>query len=270
MGLRNLFLKCRSRPWLHRWKSRLFGLLEASSDFVPSDISDLRCWLRADLGVSTVGSDVSNWADQSGNGIDFEQATASARPLLVEDELNGEPVIRGDGTADFLYNTARAIVGGDAIKTLFVVFNPGSTVTSEVFLCEGTFNAVEGGGSGRVQMFYSISTAYQTSGFGGTIVWDEGSVADEFHVLIFTQPTSDATDYELRIDNGPLVTKSIDPSYTYTVNPNSGLFCIIDFDSTPHSTFCDGDIAELIVYSRELTEDERTEVYDYLVARYAL
>jgi len=46
----------------------------------PADLTDVELWLRADLGVTQSGGQVSTWADQSGNGNDFVQATGANKP----------------------------------------------------------------------------------------------------------------------------------------------------------------------------------------------
>ena len=71
----------------------------------PSTIlgANLTQWVRADLGV-TVVTGVSNWADQSGNGRDYVQATGSAQPALnaADATLDNQATITGDGSNDFL------------------------------------------------------------------------------------------------------------------------------------------------------------------------
>jgi len=53
--------------------------------FDPRNLSaELAVWCRADLGITLNSGDVSKWADYSGNGRDFAQATASAQPLFVK------------------------------------------------------------------------------------------------------------------------------------------------------------------------------------------
>jgi hypothetical protein len=58
-------------------------------------------WCRADLGV-TVATGVSVWADQSGNGKDYLQATAANQPTLTAADatLNNLPTIGFDGVND--------------------------------------------------------------------------------------------------------------------------------------------------------------------------
>ena len=57
-----------------------------------------------DLGV-TIGTGVSNWADQSGNSRDASQGTGGAQPGYNASELNGRGVLTFDGTDDFMQLT---------------------------------------------------------------------------------------------------------------------------------------------------------------------
>lgn len=84
-------------------------------------LADLELWLRADAGVTTVGTGVSVWADQSGNVHNFtDGGVAGQRPTLTTDPgFNGLPVVAFDGIDDVLRN-AETIVGGSAF-TLFTV-----------------------------------------------------------------------------------------------------------------------------------------------------
>lgn len=64
--------------------------------------SKLKCWLRADKGITLTSGAVSTWADQSGNGFDFTQSTAGKRPTVGA--LGGRTNVLFDGTDDALTN----------------------------------------------------------------------------------------------------------------------------------------------------------------------
>ena len=69
----------------------------------PTVPSGLQAWYRADLGVTKDGSNnVSQWADQSGNGVHLSQNTATAQPLWVANGFNGEPTVSFNGSSDIL------------------------------------------------------------------------------------------------------------------------------------------------------------------------
>lgn len=67
-------------------------------------LGSLAWWVRSDLGI-TIGTGVSAWADQSGNGVNFTQASASLQPALIAGALNGRPVVRSDGVDDYMTAT---------------------------------------------------------------------------------------------------------------------------------------------------------------------
>ncbi len=67
-------------------------------------LGSLAWWVRADLGI-TIGTGVSAWADQSGNGVNFTQGTGTAQPALVASAINGQPAVQADGAGDSLAAT---------------------------------------------------------------------------------------------------------------------------------------------------------------------
>tara|TARA_R110001583_G_scaffold25400_6_gene91972 strand:+ start:157 stop:834 length:678 start_codon:yes stop_codon:yes gene_type:complete len=54
----------------------------------PSDEARLNAWYKYNTGITLNGSDVSSWADQSSNGFDMNQATATEQPAFVSGYLN--------------------------------------------------------------------------------------------------------------------------------------------------------------------------------------
>src|SRR5262245_18046788 len=65
--------------------------------------NSLQLWVRADAGVTTNATgQVEKWADQSGKGNDATQSDDSLKPKVVDNSINGKPVIRFDGSDDYL------------------------------------------------------------------------------------------------------------------------------------------------------------------------
>ena len=85
--------------------------LDGGEVFTPLAISGLGVWLDASNTASVSVSDgaVSEWADLSGNNRHFAQSSSSARPLYVENALNGLPVVRADGTNHWLLNSGSGL-----------------------------------------------------------------------------------------------------------------------------------------------------------------
>ncbi|HEY4106748.1 MAG TPA: hypothetical protein VGM44_22765 [Polyangiaceae bacterium] len=62
----------------------------------------LSLWLRADQGVTQKNNLVQEWLDQSGQHMDAIQSAANVQPTFKNDGLNGKPALDFDGMADFM------------------------------------------------------------------------------------------------------------------------------------------------------------------------
>jgi hypothetical protein len=62
----------------------------------------LALWVRADQGVTLSGSAVSAWADCSGNDRHAVQSVPAQQPIFVPDAVQGHPALRFDGVDDCL------------------------------------------------------------------------------------------------------------------------------------------------------------------------
>ena len=95
---------------------------------------------------------VKTWYDQSGNGRNLAQATTTKQPLLILSGQNSKPVLRFDGSDDFLFyahgstvsqpfsslTAAKATTTGsvnflDAYAGVRVLLRPASTTTTQIF-----------------------------------------------------------------------------------------------------------------------------------------
>jgi hypothetical protein len=73
-----------------------------SVDLWKAPAGGLLLWLRADGGVKTDRAGVAIWGDHSGNDNHATQPIEDFQPSLVEDAFNGRPALRFDGKDDFL------------------------------------------------------------------------------------------------------------------------------------------------------------------------
>lgn len=98
-------------------------------------------WLRGDNGVTTSGSAVTGWSDQSGNGHDVAQGTAANQPTLTAGEINGVDVVTFDGSDDFLANDPASYLNGESGVTALVVVesNDGSGSDAGILDTDDTF-----------------------------------------------------------------------------------------------------------------------------------
>jgi hypothetical protein len=227
--------------------------------------SGLVLQLESDTGVTTDGTGhVTGWADQSGNGHD---ATAGNGPLLVSNVLNGLPVLRFDGSSTFLNLTGQVLTSQQF--TIFAVvndtasLNQGSPTFREIISNWDTSNSVGSVFLGT-DSYSNNDHARLSDDLGGAANGQLGagtlsSPADHF---IFTgvSGSTDAAIYQggtLLADKGsPLSSRNLTTGYT------------IGRQGTLGGEYWNGDIAAILVYNRELSASERSQVWGYLNQKY--
>ncbi len=166
---------------------------QGGSGFRPTSISNLIAWYDAALGVTLNGSDVSNWADQSGNSNDLAEVTDQPAYTV------GPPsFLSFDGVAEDL--TCPAVTWATISQpiTIFIVEQVQThTNNTDVFSVEAASSQVElklltasrriaaptalGGGSAVTDkiidtiIFNSISSKYYQDGGVATLDGDAGT-----------------------------------------------------------------------------------------------
>ena len=98
------------------------GTQTTPSSWTPADIA--KYWWTADAGVTESGGAVSAWVDQVG-GLSIDQATGANQPTLTtQAALNGENVIRFDGTDDYLQRSPISFVSdGYAFTNINIAYS---------------------------------------------------------------------------------------------------------------------------------------------------
>jgi hypothetical protein len=98
----------------------------------------LLLWLRADRGVMQEGEFATIWEDQSGNGFDAIQTSSNVRPRLVSAGIGGQPSLEFDGADDFL-KLPVGFSDFSAGVSIFAVIhqNPSTSCTAVVELSNG-------------------------------------------------------------------------------------------------------------------------------------
>jgi hypothetical protein len=207
---------------------------------------------NAASGAAFSGS-VQTWRDKSASGFDVTAAAATNRPSYTTAALNGRNLVTFDGSTDFLRNTG-AVIGGDDY-TAFIVFNrttaTGRDAAYELGNGAGSRNALFINNSGgRVDMyhntaFHAPSTTYTTSSY------------------LLSAVTVNTTAYTLH-QNGTSV-----GSGTVSAARTSSTAIFVGNDASGGDEL-QGNIAEFIVYDRDLTALERHDVENYLASKWGL
>lgn len=206
------------------------------------------------------GAPVTLWQDQSDAAMDAVTDEDTA-PLLVTDGIGGEPVLRFDGIDDHLELPA-GFDGLDGGVSLFVVMRPTALQPGFKILALGN-----GPGQDMVVLGRAGSTdglQYFATNESGGVKWFNTSP-----VLVEGQPGLFAVEHEgftarVVVDGEVITERPVDPAKVATRSVN-----LIGKSFWNEGMF-EGDLAEIILYDRPLSDVERIAVEDYLSAKYSL
>jgi hypothetical protein len=218
-------------------------------------LSKLKLWLKADVGVS--GSSVSEWTDQSGSGNNAAQASSGSQPLLQTDVLNGKPVIRFDGTNDYLQTAVIPSFNTD-VFTWFMVLQ--STSTTQIYMrSRYETNAIQWGSYTQNSLFQSHARDIAGAFKGSQNAWNPS-----FNIISAIWNSGDSvTQYLNGVDSVTAMGADVVPGgHEFTrIGANSS--------GTPDG-FMDGDMAEIIVFTTDLNTTQRILIENHLSAKYGI
>lgn len=241
----------------------------------PDTLTGLQVWLRGDAGITYDGSAaVSQWRDQSGNDNHAVQTAAAQQPQLTRNAVSGKPAVRFDGVDDYLaieqlnYATSGAIDG----LTLFALVRTTAVQAQPLASFDHTayweLGLTGGATPGRVRW----STQPQTG-----VAHDldsPGATADGRWRLLCVRFAAGATATKQVFIDGILVA---DAAAHPGQNLGSGV-TRFGFIGAPSQAAVvngpigaerfHGEIAEMALYDRALTDGERDRVEQYFVEKY--
>jgi hypothetical protein len=231
---------------------------QASSSPIPE--SGLALWLKADSGVTTSGSNVAAWADQSGNNRNATPIDYS--PQYVSSAINNKPAIQFSDDEQRVLSFSHT---GFYPKTIFVV----GTVS-----VDNAYRTMVGGNSEGILGNYYLQTRTDITQPAFTL-----SNTDELAYVAYANSLALNTPYLLggysdfvagvyAFKNGVVGSGEIAADQlqrTLTAGYVGGGY----YDGNP-ADYWNGYIAEVIIYNRVLTTIERQQVEGYLNAKYAI
>jgi len=227
----------------------------------PSDFADLAVWLRADSIVTfdIPTKRVSEWGDGSGNGNNVAQSISSKQPLRYGyDGQNDKSYISFDGTNDLMtsYNNS-------PITTDFTVF--------EVSRIDSSSDNVFGWNNGAA----SISIGTDANGYLSATVNDGvtslstntavvNTLSNHIGILKKHNKRIDLEYYDLF---NSITTTDNDGAFDNSFSFNTAKF---DIGSLNESQFLNGQLQEVIIYNRALSNTEISDVKGYLNLKYKI
>jgi len=222
-------------------------------------------WLKADTGVTFSGSNVTAWADQSGNDNNAV-ANTGQQPTFVSSFLNGKPAIQFNGQQQIM-QIANANTLDFFKMSSFIVLK---------YLGQGTGNNV-------VYIKNANVGAPANQAMYGLVATNGGNVS-------FSQNVGLWSDYRTGINIQDSIPKILSMTYNGTtqnvysngnfsnnfliggnIETSTGVFQIGGYNQSFNAAeYFYGQIAEIIMYNRAVTSTERQQIEAYLNTKYAI
>lgn len=227
--------------------------------------SNLGFWLDASDARTIVETNgiVSQWNDKSGNGINFSQGTGGNMPTIYNDPVSKNQFIRFDGSDDFMSATSNFFANKSSF-TMFWVFkwNTGSgtdyepimtTNTSSDNLDNGALFYVNPADRGAAYPFWQNNA---NNNFDAGLTYVSGTTY--INNIVFANNLYSV--FRNSVFDGSLAVVS---SFSETNNARIHI-------ARQHAPgrFAKFDIAEIVVYSTELTASQIDSVNRYLNAKW--
>jgi hypothetical protein len=239
------------------WSRAMTLDITATSKFLPAGLPGLSLWLKADAGVTTSGSNVTAWADQSANAYS-----------LANNDQNSPNV---------------TTIGGKTFIEFTKANNQGLSNSSIVISSPFTFFSVtkmKPTNGGRIFSSYASTvligswsatnadgTAFSDRFFGGQEWLAEGTQQNT-NVLLTTASVDADLNSVFKQNGGSETTFTASDSVTLQGISIGGGWSVNGVD--PEIEQSNSFVAEFIIYNRVLTSPERQQVEAYLNTKYAI
>lgn len=250
------------------WQPGFFAGRTGPASWSPADLLPWM-WLRADLGITLNGSNVSDWADQSGNSRDIAQATAANQPLYNATGIGSQPSVDFDGIDDLLFRTNTYI---DGPMTIAVVFELISLPASSSFAAMVGMSNSAGGNQSLVLLcdyagYQPYSWSFNQGAFDLSVGCADALDTNKHFFLSYYNNGGASTpaNYTASLDN---TAKTVVASDAFNAGIYMTGFCLGTADVA--SFLANSKIAEIIILDRALTAGEETNLAAYVTSRYGI
>jgi hypothetical protein len=244
----------------------------------PTSIADLKAWFDGSDSASMIlsGSSVSQWNDKSGNGFNAAQATAANKPTLVSSVLNGKSIVRFDGSNDFLSFGSSQIFDDTLGYTVVTVFKCTATGFAKTVFEANAGNsrwlrydvAIGDTSYGDVSVSTNNGDAnvrtgaiLSTSSFAKLVVTYNGSGNTTPGNYVVAKNNTIVASYAA-VKEDTNVTPLAGSAFVAGTANKIGIYG--DGSSNPFQ----GDIAEIMLYNRKLTDSELSSLTAYLKGKW--
>jgi len=234
-------------------------------DFQPSDIDNLVLWLDASFGLTPSSGDITTWADRSKEGNDVVQGSTIKRPALNPTGINGHPSLTFVPNANPLLAHDMSITDAAQTGLNFT----GSFTAYVVNQCTSFagFPTMFGKSANDFRFLYSSNGA-------GRAILGVGAGKDITSITTTTvnQPSIMELQWEIKV--GGVVTFSLNgvelgaSQFSTVAAITRGADPFFVGQGGGDIQFFTGEIGQVLIYDRLLTQTERNRVGAFLGNRY--
>ncbi len=253
-------------------KSRLHTAQVLTKSSPVNNISNLVAWFETSLDSSFIGNEksdgtaISTWYDNNPDAASKNNATQSTstdKPTFTANVFNsGIPAIRFDGSSDYLVFDGSSLVNSS--YTIFVVEQRRSSKNDNYFISGSTSSANQNLTLGYRSNSVATQAHYSNDlNYSGIAAYS--SPTSRIHTYSFNLAASQSNSGKRYWINGS-GTSATNAANTSQTNPITS-YAGAGFGKYISSYF-DGDLAEVIIFNRNLSSEERLSVETYLGKKY--
>lgn len=254
---------------------RMFTRCFTPKSVYPDTISDLVVWLSADSNVTfnIPTKKSSAWGDKSGQSNSVAQSTVANQPLRYGyDGASDKSKISFNGTTDYLVSDNNCPLTGNDLTIFYVGKSNALTTSSQRVV---GYRDSSGGGSDRLNFGIESSgrvwfKALDDNGDGGQVLSGLGDVGTVNHIgcaTIKNKKISVKYNNNTTVDNHLALYSNNDG---FNLAPFRVGFIEQSSPSGGLGEYWNGDIQEVIIYNKALSNDETSQVRDYLNNKYKI
>jgi len=222
----------------------------------PIPASGVALWLIADDAKPAADGKLASWSNTAVAGVTATADKPELQPAVIANALNGHAVVRFDGENNMLTTNIDISPARMPESTIFAVFSSKTDAADPLRKLYGDDN----GDYDR-----AVGLDNRAEGKNYAVFTGNGVQADFVLKANETYVTADQftkTDFSSWVDGKPALSK-VAASWAEAL-PN----LYLGGSGTSFHEPWQGDLAEVIVYGRVITDQERVQVEDYLAKKY--
>lgn len=228
----------------------------------PIPAAGVALWLVADEAKGEAAGKVASWSNSAVAGVTATASEPLMQPSVVANALHGHAVVRFDGEQNMLTTNVDIRPARMPEATVFAVFNSKTDVST-------TYRKLYGDDDGGYDRAVGLDD--RGSDKKNYTVFSGGKGVEGYFMLKASETyvTADQftkSDFSGWVNGKPALQKAAAAWEDETALPN----LYIGGTGTAFHEPWQGDLAEMIVYARLLTDQERMQVEDYLAKKYGV